>query len=119
MLRLNKFIQKTKSKDLRFYIAISALFLVIAFTQKNIWFGEQSRSDLKVLEKEILALTEERTRLENDNRLLEEEKIKLSSGRETIEGLARSELGLIKPGEKFYIFEATLEEDISISSEVN
>lgn len=119
MLWLNKFIQKTKSKDLSFYIAISVLFLVVVFTQKNIWFGEQSRSDLRVLEKEISALTEERIRLENENKLLEEEKIKLSSGRETIEGLARSELGLIKPGEKFYIFEATLEEDISISSEVN
>ena len=118
MLWLNKFIQKTKSKDLRFYIAISVLFLVVVFTQKNIWFGEQSRSDLRVLEKEISALTEERIRLENENKLLEEEKIKLSSGRETIEGLARSELGLIIPGEKFYIFEASLE-DISISSEVN
>ena len=119
MPRLNKVIQKTKSKDLRFYIAISVLFLVVVFTQKNIWFGEQSRSDLRILEKEISALTEERIRLENENKLLEEEKIKLSSGRETIEGLARSELGLIKPGEKFYIFEAILEEDISISSEVN
>jgi cell division protein FtsB len=98
MLRLIKFLQNTKFKDLRFYAAISILFLVIAFTQKNIWFGEQSRSDL---------------------RDLEEEKIKLNSGRETIEGLARSELGLIKPGEKFYIFEPALKEDISISLEVN
>ena len=72
MLWLNKFIQKTKSKDLRFYIAISVLFLVVVFTQKNIWFGEQSRSDLRVLEKEIAALTEERIRLENENKLLEE-----------------------------------------------
>ena len=119
MLRLIKFLQNTKFKDLRFYAAISILFLVIAFTQKNIWFGEQSRSDLRDLEKEILALTEEKTRLENKNKLLEEEKIKLNSGRETIEGLARSELGLIKPGEKFYIFESALKEDISISSEVN
>ena len=68
MLWLNKFIQKTKSKDLRFYIAISLLFLVVVFTQKNIWFGEQSRSDLRVLEKEIAALTEERIRLENENK---------------------------------------------------
>ena len=36
--------------------------------------------------------------------MLDAEKIKLSSGRDAIEGLARSELGLIKPGESFYIF---------------
>ena len=60
MLRLIKFLQNTKFKDLRFYAAISILFLVIASYHFGIWFGEQSRSDLRDLEKEILALTEER-----------------------------------------------------------
>ena len=35
---------------------------------------------------------------------LEKEKKRLNSGIEAIEGLARSELGLIKPGEIFYQF---------------
>ena len=51
--------------------------------------------------------------------LVKEEKIKLSSGREAIEGLARSELGLIKPGERFYIFEPVKQEDISKKPEIN
>ena len=42
--------------------------------------------------------------MERKNLLLEQEKNRLSSGREAIEGLARSELGLIKPGETFYKF---------------
>jgi cell division protein FtsB len=119
MLRLVEFLKKIRSKDLKFYATISVLFLIIVFTQKNIWFGDQSRVDLRNLEKEILTLTEEKIRLENQNKLLEEEKIKLSSGREAIEGLARSELGLIKPGEKFYIFEAAVKEDTLTVAEVN
>ena len=74
---------------------------------------------MKNLKKEILTLTEEKIKLKNQNKLLEKEKIKLSSGRETIEGLARSELGLIKPGEKFYIFESNLEDETSRESQVN
>lgn len=119
MFRLIQFLKKIRSKELKFYATISILFLIIVFTQKNIWFGEQSRMDLRNLEKEILTLTEEKIRLENQNKLLEEEKIKFSSGREAIEGLARSELGLIKPGEKFYIFEAAVKEDTSTVAEVN
>ena len=113
MLRLVEFLKKVAFKDFRFYAIISFLFLIIFFTQKNLWFGDQSKANLKKLEREILLLSEERLELENQNKLLEEEKIKLSSGREAIEGLARSELGLIKPGEKFYIFESIKQEDIS------
>ena len=119
MLRLVEFLKKLAFKDFRFYAIISFLFLIIFFTQKNLWFGDQSKANLKNLEKEILILSEERLELENQNRLLEEEKIKLSSGREAIEGLARSELGLIKPGEKFYIFESMKQEDISKIPEIN
>ena len=119
MLRLVVFLKKVAFKDFRFYATISFLFLIIFFTQKNLWFGDQSKADLRNLEKEILILSEERLKLENQNKLLEEEKIKLSSGREAIEGLARSELGLIKPGEKFYIFEPIKQEDISKIPEIN
>ena len=119
MLRLVVFLKNVAFKDFRFYATISFLFLIIFFTQKNLWFGDQSKANLKNLEKEILILSEERLELENQNKLLEEEKIKLSSGREAIEGLARSELGLIKPGEKFYIFESIKQEDISKIPEIN
>ena len=119
MLRLVEFLKKVAFKDFRFYAIISFLFLIIFFTQKNLWFGDQSKANLKKLEREILLLSEERLELENQNKLLEEEKIKLSSGREAIEGLARSELGLIKPGEKFYIFESIKQEDISKIPEIN
>lgn len=119
MFRLIRSLKKISPKNLKFFTALSVFSLIIILTQKNIWFGDQSRADLKKLQKEILTLTEEKIKLENQNNLLEEEKIKLSSGRETIEGLARSELGLIKPGEKFYIFESDLEDERSREAQVN
>ena len=45
-----------------------------------------------------------------ENKTLEEERDKLSLGREAIEGVARTELGLIKSGETFYVFKDTQEE---------
>jgi len=41
MLRLVVFLKKVAFKDFRFYATISFLFLIIFFTQKNLWFGEQ------------------------------------------------------------------------------
>mgnify|MGYP006155306077 FL=1 len=119
MFRLVEFFRKVGARDFRFYTAISLLLLIVFFTQNNIWFGDQSRADLKILQEEIVFLEEEKLRLKNENKLLNEEKIKLSSGRETIEGLARSELGLIKPGEKFYIFEDKDSEQKPTKSELN
>ena len=42
--------------------------------------------------------------IENNNQALIEEKEKLNSGKEALEGVARLELGMIKPGETFYVF---------------
>lgn len=48
--------------------------------------------------------------LKKDNKILAEERDKLSSGREALEGAARYELGMIKPGEKFYVFKNEVDE---------
>ena len=79
-------------------------------TQFNYWFGDYNRSDLNSMKEEIVLISKENEQLLVENKLLEEERNKLSSGREAIEGLARSELGLIKPGETFYVFKDAKEE---------
>ena len=79
-------------------------------TQFNYWFGEYSRSDLNSMKEEISRISIENEELLLENNLLEEERNKLSSGREALEGVARSELGLIKPGETFYVFKDSKEE---------
>ncbi len=86
------------------------LALVVFMTQFNYWFGDYNRSDLNSMKEEIVLISKENEQLLVENKLLEEERNKLSSGREAIEGLARSELGLIKPGETFYVFKDAKEE---------
>ena len=79
-------------------------------TQFNYWFGDYNRSDLDSMKEEISRISVENEQLLLENKLLEEERDKLSSGREALEGVARSELGLIKPGETFYVFKDSKEE---------
>ena len=86
------------------------LALVVFMTQFNYWFGDYNRSDLNSMNEEIVLISKENEQLLVENKLLEEERDKLSSGRDAIEGLARSELGLIKPGETFYVFKDAKEE---------
>ena len=86
------------------------LALVVFMTQFNYWFGDYNRSDLNSMKEEIVLISKENEQLLVENKLLEEERDKLSSGRDAIEGLARSELGLIKPGETFYVFKDAKEE---------
>ena len=110
MLWVINYFKKIFSGNIRFYLLVSILTLVIFMTQFNYWFGDYNKSDLNSMKEEIAQISIENDELFLENKLLEEERDKLSSGREAIEGLARSELGLIKPGETFYVFKDTQEE---------
>jgi|TARA_B100001029_G_scaffold25839_1_gene18277 cell division protein FtsB len=105
-----KLLKKTFNGKIKFYLLASMLALVVFMTQFNYWFGDYNRSDLNSMKEEIVLISKENEQLLVENKLLEEERNKLSSGREAIEGLARSELGLIKPGETFYVFKDAKEE---------
>jgi len=105
-----KLLKKTFNGKIKFYLLASMLALVVFMTQFNYWFGDYNRSDLNSMKEEIVLISKENEQLLVENKLLEEERDKLSSGRDAIEGLARSELGLIKPGETFYVFKDAKEE---------
>jgi len=104
-------------KDYMFYLISILLILIIGATQIKIWGGGHNYFGLQDLSQEITTLKEEKKILQDKNNLLIEEKSMLSSGRDSVEGLARLELGLIKPGEKFYIFskEEQFEEELKIT----
>jgi len=87
-----------------FYLVIVTLLIILFYLQFNIWFGDNSYSKLSNLKKEIEGKEESIIEIKMKNSDLEEEKIKLTSGKNAIEGVARFELGLIKPGETFYNF---------------
>ena len=110
MLWVVKYYKKIFSGNIKLYLLVSILTLVIFMTQFNYWYGDYNRSDLNSMKEEIAQISIENEELLLENKLLEEERNKLSSGREAIEGLARSELGFIKPGETFYVFKDTQEE---------
>ena len=87
-----------------FFASFIILSFIIGLTQYQFWFGDFSRNDLQTL-KEDMALVESETNLiKEQNQDLLKEKQKLSSGKEGLEGAARIELGMIKQGEKFYVF---------------
>ena len=97
-------LNKISRKDFLFFSLVICLLVSLILIQVNIWAGDYSYSSLKDLKKEIKEKEDLTLELERKNLLLEQEKNRLSSGRDAIEGLARSELGLIKPGETFYKF---------------
>ena len=86
---------------IRFVIIILiAFFLMIQF---DIWFKDDGFSRVKELEQMIDNQTEENQKLKLRNEQLEQEIEELKSGTESIEEKARTDLGMIKEGEEFYL----------------
>ena len=103
-MKLSK-LKSIKKDDYIFFPLVLVLSVLLIIVQVNIWTGDYSFSNLKNLKKELNDKKQLTIQLEESNLLLEEEKNQLRSERNAIEGLARSELGLINPGETFYKFQ--------------
>jgi cell division protein FtsB len=86
------------------YTKLSFLFLllILAGLQYRLWVGDNGWRTVKSMKQELAEQAEENNRLRERNRLLEAEVTELKQGVEGIEDRARGELGMIKPGEKFY-----------------
>ena len=110
-------LKKMISKESLFNSLLILLLIVFLYLQFNIWFGENSYSKLSKLKKDITEKEVSNRELAKKNADLKEEKNRLTSGKSAIEGLARSELGLIKSGETFYKFK--FEDDTSQESAPN
>ena len=86
---------------IRFFIIILiAFFLMIQF---DIWFKDDGISRVKELEQMIDGQTEENQKLKLRNEQLEQEIEELKTGTESIEEKARTDFGMIKEGEEFYL----------------
>ena len=99
-------LKKMISKESLFNSLLILLLIVFLYLQFNIWFGENSYSKLSKLKKDITEKEVSNRELAKKNADLKEEKNRLTSGKSAMEGLARSELGLIKSGETFYKFKS-------------
>ncbi|MEO8673550.1 MAG: cell division protein FtsB [Tahibacter sp.] len=83
------------------YAALILLILLIAL-QLKLWTGEGGMREVQSLRATVEQQKMENERLKARNEALSAEVQDLKEGRDAIEGRARSELGLIKPGEEFY-----------------
>ena len=82
--------------------AILVTALILALLQLSLWFGDGSLPDAWRLKKSIVEQTEQNSKLSARNETLKAEVLDLKEGNDAIEERARSELGMIKKGEKFY-----------------
>lgn len=95
---------------------ILVLVLLLGTLQYRLWMGEGSLAELYSLKREIALEESELERLRARNRELQAEVDDLRQGSEAIEERARSELGMIKPGE---IFIQVIERPTSENAEEN
>lgn len=83
------------------YVALILLILLLALELK-LWTGDGGMREVWRLEQRLDEQKKENEKLRQRNEALAAEVQDLKSGKEAIEERARSELGLIKPGEVFY-----------------
>ena len=86
---------------IRFFIIILIVFFLMI--QFDIWFKDDGFYRVKELEQMIGSQVEENKRLKLRNEQLEREIEELKFGTESIEEKARTDLGMIKEGEEFYL----------------
>lgn len=83
------------------YVALILLIVLIALEIK-LWAGQGGMAEVWRLEKAVAEQKAQNEQLKARNDALAAEVENLKTGDEAVEERARSELGLIKPGETFY-----------------
>lgn len=75
---------------------------LLAFLQYRLWFGPGGQREVEALEQRVEQQRRQNEGLAQRNAALAAEVADLKAGEAAIEERARSELGMIKPGETFY-----------------
>lgn len=78
------------------------LLVLIAGLAYDIWYGRNGIAQYEDVSAQLKAVLERSEKLEMRNQLLKDEIHDLRQGNLTVEELARSDLGMIKPEETFY-----------------
>ena len=83
------------------WIALVLLLLLIGL-QMKLWSGNGSMREVDALRVSVKKQADENDRLVKRNQALGADVLDLKHGEQAVEARARTELGLIKPGETFY-----------------
>lgn len=78
------------------------LIAVLAWTQYSLWLGKNGIHDYVRVKDDVAAQEIINSRLKMRNEQLFAEINDLNDGQDAIEERARTELGMVKPGESFY-----------------
>ena len=80
-----------------------ALFVALVGLQMRLWAGDGSLAEVWRLERAIEAQSERNAALELRNDRMLAQVVDLRDGLDAVEDLARRELGLVAPGETFFL----------------
>lgn len=94
------------------------LGLVLVLLQVQLWTGAGSVSEIRLLESGIDGQVVENVGLELRNQALKDEISDLRTGLDAIEERARSELGLIRGGETFFLMVDDLPEEVQDQDDI-
>ena len=84
-------------------IFIAVLVLAIGGLQINLWFGQSSFAHVSGLSQQVERRAAENESKVQRNAILKAEILDLKEGLDAVEDIARSELGLIREGETFFL----------------
>ncbi|WP_461482197.1 cell division protein FtsB [Porticoccus sp.] len=79
------------------------LSLLLLLLQYQLWLGEGGLAKKLTLERQVAEQQQRNEGLEQRNQILVSEVVDLKEGQESIEERARTDLGMIKEGETFYM----------------
>jgi len=85
------------------YLVI-ALLVLLGYLQYRLWMAEGGFVDVARLNKEIARQEHENAALRERNRVLLAEVESLKQGVDTLEERARTDMGMVKEGETFFLF---------------
>jgi cell division protein FtsB len=80
-----------------------ALIMILLILQYRLWVGDGSLAELRQLEAQVEIQQQENEELRARNQILESEVLDLKNGLEAVEERARSDLGMVKEGETFFL----------------
>lgn len=83
------------------WLALILIALLIGL-QIKLWIGDGGMRDLRAIRARVAEQKAENAKLQQRNEALHADVEDLKQGRDAVEARARSQLGLIKPGEVFY-----------------
>ncbi|HET6434505.1 MAG TPA: cell division protein FtsB [Xanthomonadaceae bacterium] len=83
-------------------IIVVLLLVLLAWLQYRLWFGNGGQREVAALRAQVQRQAHDNAGLRQRNEALAAEVEDLKSGEAAVEARARSELGMIKPGETFY-----------------